>query len=108
MNVLRAEGAVGIVDRSEGALQCRPDTDNGAVAVVVRSFVQAHGECSCGWRGSRYAFSPPWPFTTPFSTQLRSAANLRSHWCYEHAVAGSGQQTPHHRGPAMFAHQRIR
>jgi hypothetical protein len=57
MNILRAEGAVGKFDRSEGALHGRADPDNGGVAVVVRSFVRAHGECSCGWRGSRRVLS---------------------------------------------------
>jgi hypothetical protein len=52
MSILRAEGAVGIVDRPEGELQGRLDTENAGVAVVVRSLVRAHGKCSCGWRGS--------------------------------------------------------
>jgi hypothetical protein len=53
MDILRTEGAVGIVDRPEGGLHRRLDTQNGGVAVVVRSVVRARGECSCGRRGSR-------------------------------------------------------
>jgi hypothetical protein len=46
-----------VVDREVGRPYGRLDAMAGGVATVAKGRIRAHGECSCGWRGSEHVLS---------------------------------------------------
>jgi hypothetical protein len=54
---LRVRDVGSAVDREMGRPYGRLDAMTGGVATVAKGRIRAHGECSCGWRGSEHVLS---------------------------------------------------